>query len=547
MSAAPATPAKTAAERQRDAADGRVSVWVAASAGTGKTKVLTDRVLNLMLRGSAPGRILCLTFTKAAASEMANRINRRLGEWTILGDGALAQELQALTGEMPEPALLEHARRLFAQVLDTPGGMKIATIHAFCQSLLRRFPLEAGIAPHFEVMDERSAAEILAEAREAVLATARSGADEELAGALAEVSRYLPEEGFHELLAMLAVERARLQRLEAGGPDFAHFLRRLHKATGVPHGADAATMLDEACVETAFDGAALRRAADILSASDSVTDRHQAARIDAWLADPAGRAAGFSDYAASYLTVEREIRARLLTKKMAAAFPDAATALDVEARRVAETLSRLGACALLHATAAMVRLADALLAEYESRKALHARLDYDDLILKTSELLRRPGVAAWVLFKLDGGLDHILVDEAQDTNPEQWQVVAALAEEFFSGQGARDVDRTVFAVGDTKQSIYSFQRADPREFLRMREHFRQRATEAADPPGAWRWRSVELDISFRSTEAVLDAVDAVFAEGRAREGVALDGAQIRHAAQRRGHAGRVELWPPVTH
>jgi ATP-dependent helicase/nuclease subunit A len=537
--------ASEAARRQQEAADGRVSVWVAASAGTGKTKVLTDRVLNLMLRGSKPGRILCLTFTKAAASEMANRINRRLGGWTTLADGALEQELEALTGEMPERALLEHARRLFAEVLDTPGGMKIATIHAFCQSLLRRFPLEAGIAPHFEVMDERSAAEVLAEAREAVLAAARSGENEALAAALAEVSRYLPEEGFDELLGMLTLERARFQRLTGSAADFPDVLRRLHATIGVPHGTDIATLLAEACAEAAFDGAGLRLAAEVLSASEAVTDRHRGARIGAWLADLDGRVARFLDYAGAYLTDERAIRARLITKKATTTSPEAATALAAEAQRVATTLSRLGACALLHATAAMIRLADALLAEYETRKALHARLDYDDLILKTSELLRRPGVAAWVLFKLDGGLDHILVDEAQDTNPEQWQVVAALAEEFFAGQGARDVDRTVFAVGDTKQSIYSFQRADPREFLAMREHFRARAVAAADPPGAWRWRTVELDISFRSTEAVLEAVDAVFAQDSARAGVALDGAAIRHAAQRSGHAGRVELWPPI--
>lgn len=538
--------ASEAAERQRLAADGSASVWVAASAGTGKTKVLTDRVLNLMLRGSPPSRILCLTFTKAAAAEMANRINRRLGDWTTAEDGALAQELRALTGEMPDASMLEHARRLFARALDTPGGMKIATIHAFCQSLLRRFPLEAGIAPHFEVMDERSAGEILAEAREAILAVARSGEDETLAKALEEVSRYLPEEGFAELLTLLTLERARLERVARGDDGHSHFLARLHALLGVPVGARVAAILADACAEAAFDGPALRRAAEALLQSEAVSDRHRGARIAAWLASAGDRVAGFADYAEAYITDRGTIRDRLLTKKTATAAPAVAAALLAEAERILKVLAARGACALLHATAAVVRLADGLLAEYEARKALHARLDYDDLILKTCELLRRPGVAAWVLFKLDGGLDHILVDEAQDTNPEQWQVVAALAEEFFTGQGAREIDRTVFAVGDAKQSIYSFQRADPLAFLAMREHFRKRATAVADPSaGAWRWRSVELDISFRSTEAVLAAVDAVFARPEARDGVALDGAVIRHEAQRRGHAGRVELWPPV--
>jgi len=238
--------ASGAATLQQYATDGRSSVWVAASAGTGKTKVLTDRVLNLMLNGSPPGRILCLTFTKAAAAEMANRINDRLSVWTTLGDGALAQELVGLTGALPDQALMEHARRLFAQVLDTPGSMKILTIHAFCQSLLRRFPIEAGIAPHFAVMDERSAAEVLAEAREAVLATARSGTDGPLADALGEVTHYIGEESFSELLVTLVLERSRLRLLlDDGGSS--RCLERLRTTLDVAPGATVATILAAAC------------------------------------------------------------------------------------------------------------------------------------------------------------------------------------------------------------------------------------------------------------------------------------------------------------
>jgi ATP-dependent helicase/nuclease subunit A len=535
---------KEAAELQRHATDGRSSVWVAASAGTGKTKVLADRVLNLMLRGSPPGRILCLTFTKAAAAEMANRINERLSAWTTLADGALAQELVGLTGAMPDRTLMEHARRLFALVLDTPGGMKIMTIHAFCQSLLRRFPIEAGIVPQFEVMDERSAAEVLGEAREAVLAAARRGDDKTLAEALGEITRYLGEESFSELLATLAVERSRLRQvLEAGGPS--RCLERLHALLDFPPGATVATILSSACDEAAFDAPELRRAAERLLASAATTDRQRGECLAAWLAAPGERLARLDEYIAAYLTAEGSIRKTLMTKQAASANPAALTALAVEASRIERLVAVRGACALLHATVAMVYLAAALLTAYERYKTLHAQLDYDDLILKTCDLLNRPGVAAWVLFKLDGGLDHILVDEAQDTNPEQWQVVAALAEEFFSGRGARDTERTIFAVGDVKQSIYSFQRADPNEFQRMREHFRARVTAAAEHPGEWPWREVALDISFRSTEAVLAAVDAVFARDEARAGVAPADTPIRHVAQRRGHAGRVELWPAV--
>src|SRR5215472_13275020 len=185
---------------QRRALDPAASVWVSASAGTGKTKVLTERLLTLMLSGTEPARILCLTFTRAAAAEMANRVNDRLAKWTTMPSGELAQELVELTGRYPHEDDLKTARRLFSRVLDTPGGAKIETIHAFCQSLLRRFPLEASVPPEFAVIDERSAREALDDAIARVIAAARAGARPELAEALSVVARYLAEDGFTELM-----------------------------------------------------------------------------------------------------------------------------------------------------------------------------------------------------------------------------------------------------------------------------------------------------------------------------------------------------------
>ena len=528
-----------ASRRQREAADGQYSVWVGASAGTGKTKVLTDRVLNLMLAGSPASRILCLTFTKAAAAEMANRISDRLSRWATAEDGALAWELRELTGMIPEPDMLARARRLFAGVLDAPGGMKIETIHAFCQSLLRRFPLEAGVAPHFEVMDDRSAGEALAEAREAVLATARSGDDPDLAAALAEVTRHAPEAGFGDLMSQLALERARMRRALDRCGDHPGFRDRLHALLGVPRGATVESLLADACSDARRDEAALRRAADAMLASKSQTDRKNGERLAAWLADPAERTANWRRYLELFLTQKGERRKDLVTKTLARDNPAVADAMTAEAKRVDRFVEAHGACALLQATVALIRLGDALLAEFEQIKRSRALLDYDDLVLKACALLERPGVAPWVLFKLDGGLHHILIDEAQDTNPEQWQVVAALAGEFFTGEGARpEAQRTVFAVGDEKQSIYSFQRADPAAFARMREHFAQRVMEAEAA-----WRPVDLDTSFRSTEVVLRAVDAVFARPEARDGVTDHWRP--HLAARRGHGGCVEVWSPV--
>jgi ATP-dependent helicase/nuclease subunit A len=515
------------------------SVWVAASAGTGKTRVLTDRLLALMLDGTDPARILCLTFTRAAAAEMANRVNTRLAAWATLPPGALAEELVALTGQMPQDHDIARARQLFARVLDAPGGAKIATIHAFCQSLLRRFPLEAGVPPEFAVIEERSAAEAVADAVETVIASARAGAEPELAEALALVARYTAEERFGELMTALVRERSKL--LHALAADEAALHRRLCSALAVPEDATLDSLAEDFCRAGACDEAALRAAAAALAGGSS-TDRERGQVLANWCAQPETRRQQLEDYLDAFLTEAGEIRQRLITNAAAAkaGCGDARGTLDAEAARIIRFTELRAAVMLAEATGALIRLGAAVLRAYEHRKRLQGSLDYDDLVLKSLELLHRPGIAPWVLFKLDGGLDHILIDEAQDTNPEQWAIVAALASEFFTGEGGRDPIRTVFAVGDAKQSIYSFQRADPREFVRMRQHFEARVAAAQQD-----WLMVPLEISFRAAAPLLQAVDAVFRTAGAADGVALDGVPIRHVAARDGQAGLVELWPAV--
>ena len=492
------SPFEEASRAQRRALGPEDSVWVAASAGTGKTKVLTDRLLALMLDGTDPARILCLTFTRAAAAEMANRVNDRLAKWTTLEPGKLAQELVELTGRFPDECDTARARQLFARVLDSPGGAKIATIHAFCQSLLRRFPLEAGVPPEFAVIDERSAKEALAEAAETVIVMARERRAPELAEALSIVARYAPEERFAELMNALAGERGKLEAALCDGE--APLRARLCHALGVASDATPESIEAAFCAEGACNEALLRQATAALSAG-SPADRQRAVVLARWCENPATRRELVEIYIEAFLTQDGKIRETLITKAAAAkSNADLPAAMRTEAERVKRFTEQRAALGLAEASCALVRLGQALLRAYEQRKRLQGVLDYEDLIARALELLRRPGSAPWVLFKLDGGLDHILIDEAQDTNPEQWQIVAALAEEFFAGEGAQERVRTIYAVGDAKQSIYSFQRADPREFVRMRQHFETRVTAAQQ-----RWRTVPLEISFRATEPLLAA------------------------------------------
>ncbi len=551
MTGAAAMTAVDPAANQRRAADPAASVWVAASAGTGKTQVLTERILALLLEGVAPERILALTFTKAAAAEMSKRIAERLGPWATAADADLEKDLALLLGRPVDAAEKNRARGLFARVLDAPGGMPIQTIHAFCQSLLRRFPLEAGIAPHFALMDERDAEEMLAQAREEVLARAQNDGDGALGAALAEVTRHVGEEDFAELMTELARARARLGRMfgrfGSGAESCAQAIAALRGTLGLGTDETPESVIADACANHAFDDATLRRAAAaLINAKDS--DKTRGEGIISWLSQPQDkRVATFDSYSDVFLTFSKEppsIRKQLATKEAQKHDPTVVDVLKEEAERLKKAVFRRRAAATAAATGALLVLARALLDSYAARKRARALLDYDDLIHAAERLLAIEGNASWVLYKLDGGIDHILIDEAQDTNPEQWRVIAALAAEFFVGRGRHEAlglaPRTVFAVGDVKQSIFGFQGADPGAFLDMREAFAAK-TRAAERP----FRKVDLTVSFRSVAAVLAAVDAVFADPAASSGVNLDDAPIRHAAFRAGFGGLVELWPPV--
>ena len=525
----PAGARARAEAEQREASDPAVSAFVAASAGSGKTKLLTDRMLRLMLGGAAPGRIQCLTFTKAAAAEMSLRLQHRLGGWVTLDDAALDAELAQLL----VPATAEtrrDARALFADVLDLPGGMRIGTIHAFCQSLLRRFPLEAAISPHFRLVEDADARAAMDAAREGVLAVADAAVLAELAGLVAA-------DGFGKLVAQLDARRDALgPALLMAEPRLAAAMRR---AAGVGATDDAAILADA----VGWPGdAALRDVQRIALSHATATTREKAQRVLGWLGlPPALRQEHWAEWLTEFLTENGQPRkaGAFALGNFAKTHPEIVALMMAEQERVLAVEEQRRALRVARASTAMLSLAAPVLRAYARRKDSSGFLDYGDLIGRTSALLQDPG-AAWVLYKLDGGIDHLLLDEVQDTAPEQWQIAHRLTEEFFAGLGAAADDgrtRTFFAVGDPKQSIYSFQGADPAEFQRSR-------AEMAARVGSAQWRDVTLDVSFRSTAPVLALVDAVFADPQAMQGVAEDG-PLRHYPDRAGAAGRVELWPLV--
>ena len=514
------------------ASDPDVSAWVAANAGAGKTYTLANRVARLLLADARPEKILCLTFTKAAAAEMQDRLFKQLGEWAMLPDEKLRTRIIGIGGDAH--ADLRKARRLFAAALETPGGLKVLTLHAFCQIVLSRFPIEAGIPPAFEVLDDQTAREMIADARQAVLERAGSG-DAVLAAAVAHLVTETSEFRLTQILdAALGGDRRKLDRFLAEG-DFPARIRAAHgvAADDTPH-----NVAEGFCNAIAQQITALKEAQGWLS-SGSANDLKAAARLALAIAEPI-TAENFAAMDSLFLTDKGTPRDRMATAGLAKKRPELLRLLEDLQDQFCAAAERHRAARAASLTEAALTLIDAVRREYARAKRLRAVLDYDDLIVETRNLLADSGAAQWVLYKLDGGIDHVLIDEAQDTSPEQWQIVQALTAEFFAGAGRSDKLRTIFAVGDEKQSIFSFQGADPSQFDLNRRHFEELAQGAGAP-----FLNQPLITSRRSAPEILRFVDTVFESEAARAGLTFSGAEIHHEAHRAGEKGGIEFWPAL--
>jgi ATP-dependent helicase/nuclease subunit A len=525
--------------RQSRASDPASSAWVSANAGSGKTHVLSQRVVRLLLDDVEPSKILCLTYTRAAAANMANRVFRDLSAWSLMGDAALSETVAKLTGSRPGAEKLALARRLFARALETPGGLKIQTIHAFCEAVLQQFPLEANIAGHFEMLDAEMEAALVAEARRDLISGAAGGHDARLAEAFADVLARAGEFGLDELLSDIVRKRDALRGFidEVGHDDPPY--AALFEEFGLEPGDTAETIARGAWPLPGFDSgfvAALDRAVEGIAAARFQNDVLPHLKDAFREADPVRRLELACN---GLLTAKGEpYGPSAFTKALVGRLPELPGRYDEAAIAAIAALDRMALVAMLSSTRSALVLADWLIGRYERLKSGRGFLDFNDLIDRTVRLLSRDEASAWVQYKLDRGVDHILIDEAQDTSPQQWEVVKKLAAEFFAGQGARDrVRRTIFAVGDEKQSIYSFQGAEPAAFAESRVEFRSRV---ADAQGAF--EDVRLLQSFRSTREVLSAVDLVFTAEERRQGLTRDAEPIVHEGIRDEEPGYVELW-----
>ena len=523
---------------QSQASDPAASVWVSANAGTGKTHVLKMRVLRLLLAGVAPQRILCLTYTKAAAAEMSKRVFKDLANWVTLPDDALDAELAKLLARAPQADEIQRARTLFTTSIETPGGFKVQTIHAFAERLLQRFPLESGVTPGFSILDEADAQDLRRQAINEVLSEASATPRSALGAALNCAVAHAADDRFDQILTQALAHRAWIEEAvrqpttkDGLAATEAMLRRHFHVREKVT---SESLLLDIAQV---LPGADCLRLADLFQRG-STTDQNRAVSL-LKIAGAASLAARAEVMYELFFDSSGEPRKTFATKATVRDYPETAAVLNRAQECFVPLWLEAKACDVIEATMALMRLGDAVLQKYSEAKARRAALDFEDLIARTKILLASRGSADWVLYKLDNGIDHLLVDESQDTSPEQWQIVMRLAEEFFAGAGSRDEPRTIFAVGDEKQSIYSFQGAAPEMFAEVGNHFADRAKSVQAP-----FARVELDVSFRTTAPILTAVDTVFADPERTRGVPPGQKGIHHVPKRVGQAGSIEIWQP---
>src|SRR5665213_2088660 len=520
---------------QARASDPGSSAFVSANAGSGKTHVLVQRVIRLLLSNVPPEKILCITFTKAAAANMAERVFSTLGHWVTLDDDALDDAIRDVGLANPGAKLRMRARELVACALETPGGLKVQTIHALCTRLLQQFPFEANVPARFAVIDERDQNEMMERANLKVLLEASRDPDSATGRALQIAMANAADVTFKDVVREACMSRDHFMAWTdaAGSADAA--AAQMSAALGV----DPTERLEDVEHEI-VDGPNLPRSlweqvAAILAAG-SKTDQDQAGRLrDALVFSGSEQVDKYLDV---FLTEGSTPRKSVVTKKFCDARPQIAQLFDAETVRLTPLIERRRAVTIRDRTEALLHIATSAAANYRREKQERGLLDYHDLIDKTLAMLNRVS-SGWVHYKLDRGVDHVLIDEAQDTSPRQWEIVGHIIAEFTSGAGARDgVVRTIFAVGDEKQSIFSFQGAAPHEFDLRRRALKKRFEDAG-----LKFDPVSFTYSFRSGPAILQSVDHVFRDPAIYGSIhsADNGYPVHNALEDAG-PGVIDLW-----
>ncbi len=498
---------------QTKASNPQVSAWMSASAGAGKTAVLVRRVLRLLLTdGIYAENILAITYTKAAASEMSNRINDSLTKWAVCDDKELNDILTKVLGHTPNDEDKKKSRRLFASVLDAKGGLKIQTIHSFCQSLLGRFPLEAGLPQGFTILENNT---LLIKTAHQMLVS-----DPKMLDVLKIISGAGNAHNFEKDLESIIQKRQKFKKVFTSYEEgLEQAIDALYTGLNVDKNTTIGT-IKQAYIDDLNSNDITNRIESHISNLQSGKGKTIDKRLE--LLAEWEKTGDIDTFYKAFFTDKG-----ILFKGSVKIFKADLELLEPIEKAYNTYKRRLNSFKLAQNTSAIYRVANRFIDIYEKLQKQHNVLDFTDIVLATEKLLSNENIAPWILHKTDYGHTHILLDESQDTAPEQWNIMRNLLEPFFDG--STDEHRTIFSVGDEKQSIYTFQGADPQGFTEAKKYFKGRSSNAEKS-----FEEVPVNVSFRSTPAILNVVDASLSEEF--EGVT-------HTAMRKGHGGEVHLLP----
>jgi ATP-dependent helicase/nuclease subunit A len=524
--------------KQQHASNPASSIWVAASAGSGKTKVLVDRVLRLLLQNVSPDNILCITYTTAAAAEMLERITRKAREWTLLPEEELRTAITDLQGHDAYDWQLNKARRLFLMLADAAPGLRVLTIHAFCQNMLNQFPIEAGIAPHFTVIEEEQQLELLHTAKTQLFKHVYHQKNAALSEAIDLLSDDFTEYSFDAMLDAIIKNRRLYAPLLRDEARFANAQQQLYHAADIPLDADNDYFIQKHFGEVAALKKDYDRATLLMMEYGSDTSKKMAEKLLQFFARPLN-AESLTTYVTDViLTNNNRLHKHFISTNMHKYAPDAAALMLRFGQHAEAYKQEVLSFKQVKISHALLIVAHDFFRLYEQIKREQHALDFDDLIMMSLRLLENKSIVDWVLYKLDGQIDHILIDEAQDTSKEQWALTHALTGDFFAGQGAKPYLRSVFVVGDEKQSIFRFQGAAPEAFSAERDYYANAASQVMQP-----FAQVDMHTSFRSLKRVLSFIDEVFAPVGLRSSITSQAEPIKHVAHRADAGGQVVLYP----
>ncbi|MGN0929741.1 MAG: double-strand break repair helicase AddA [Alphaproteobacteria bacterium] len=542
-------------QNQKDATNPNYSVWVSASAGTGKTTVLVSRLLRLFLSNVDPTKILCLTYTNAGAIEMQDRIFKRARSWSVISDEELELEIKNLfTTDIDNfdfsniniDELKITARKLFSKLIDNPIPLKIYTIHAFCQSVLKRFPIEANISPHFKIIEPIDASRLLKEAYKQFLLKIRNKQNQDDINLLNQfelLTKNLSQTVFEDLIENIISDREKFNNLLDIYKTKENIKKSLWKKTFAPY--ENEKIYDNE--ETLLNNFIEKIPTDILqnylsvlekSKSKSAPQTHKTLSDFLALSTVTDKVKNIDNYKAIFLTDKNTVRKTLLVKDDAIKNPQLETYLIKEAERIKTTFEIIGCIKVYNLTIAVIDIALELMNTYKSLKEKEGVMDFSDLIETVEHLFKKPNISEWILYKMDGGISHILIDEAQDTSPIQWDIVDTLTEQFFTTARDEKNMKSIFSVGDRKQSIFGFQGADISLFEKYKKHFKERVES-----DGFVFKDLPLNRSFRSCKNILNLVDDVLNTSERVKGVLLANEEIEHIPHREDFDGYVELIP----